>query len=184
MNWKKVNRQIHYWGSAIIIIPVIIVIGSGLLLQVKKEVTWVQPATVKTEARDLTLNFDEILTAAKSVKEAEISSWKDVDRLDVRPGKGVTKIRADNKWEIQIHNATAEVLAVNYRRSDLIESIHDGSWFHDAAKLWLFLPAAIILLVLSLTGLYMFLIVLPSKLRNGRRNRERLKTERIKAEAV
>ncbi|MFT4728045.1 MAG: hypothetical protein ACI9UN_002551 [Granulosicoccus sp.] len=31
MNWKKVNRQVHYWGSVIIILPVIIVIGSGLL---------------------------------------------------------------------------------------------------------------------------------------------------------
>jgi uncharacterized iron-regulated membrane protein len=180
MNWKKINRQIHYWGSAIIIIPVVIVIGTGLLLQVKKQITWVQPATVKTQIRDLTLNFDQLLTVAKSVKEAEISSWKDVDRLDVRPGKGVTKIRAKNRWEIQVHNKSAEILAVNYRRSDLIESIHDGSWFHDDAKLWLFLPAAIILLVLSLTGLYMFLIVFPSKLRNSRRKRAQINNKSAK----
>lgn len=179
MNWKKTNRQIHFWGSAIIILPVIIVIGSGLLLQVKKEFTWVQPKTEKTEARDLTLSFDEILLTAKTVKEANISSWKDVDRLDVRPGKGVTKIRAKNSWEIQIHNKTSEVLAVNYRRSDLIEAIHDGSWFHDHAKLWLFLPAAIILLVLTLTGLYMFLTVFPSKLRNRKRKRPGLQEKRI-----
>ncbi|OED37649.1 hypothetical protein AB833_22880 [Chromatiales bacterium (ex Bugula neritina AB1)] len=171
MNWKKTNRKIHYWGSIIIIIPVIIVIGSGLLLQVKKQVPWVQPKTEKTLARDLTLSFDKILLAAKSVEQANISSWKDVDRLDVRPGKGVTKIRAKNSWEIQIHNETADILAVNYRRSDVIEAIHDGSWFHEDAKLWLFLPAAIILLVLSLTGLYMFLISLPSKLRNRRQQR-------------
>jgi hypothetical protein len=175
MNWKKLNRQIHYWGSAIIIIPVVIVIGSGLLLQVKKQFPWVQPKTEKTQARDLTLSFDQILLAAKTVEKANISSWKDVDRLDVRPSKGVTKIRAKNSWEIQIHNDTAKVLAVNYRRSDVIEAIHDGSWFHDDAKLWLFLPAAIILLVLSLTGLYMFLIVFPSKLRSSRRKRQSLK---------
>lgn len=178
MNWKKVNRQIHYWGSVIIIIPVIIVIGSGLLLQVKKQFPWVQPKTEKTQTRELPLSFDQILLTAKSVKEAEIGSWEDVDRLDVRPGKGVTKIRANNSWEIQIHNETAEVLAVNYRRSDVIEAIHDGSWFHDEAKLWLFLPAAIILLVLSLTGLYMFLMVFPSKLRNYRRKKKGL-TEKI-----
>lgn len=169
------NRQIHYWGSVVIIVPVIIVIGSGLLLQVKKQFTWVQPKTEKTQTRDLTLSFDEILLAAKSVKKADISSWKDVDRLDVRPGKGVTKIRAKNSWEIQIHNETADILAVNYRRSDVIEAIHDGSWFHDDAKLWLFLPAAIILLTLSLTGLYMFLTVFPSKLRNSRRKKQNFK---------
>jgi len=170
MNWKKTNRKIHYWGSVIIIIPVLIVIGTGLLLQIKKQLTWVQPATVKTSVRDLPLNFSQILAVAKSVEQAEINSWKDIDRLDVRPGKGVTKIRAKNRWEIQIHNASAEILAINYRRSDLIESIHDGSWFHDDAKLWLFFPAAIILLLLSLTGLYMFCITLPAKLRNRKRN--------------
>jgi len=169
MNWKKTNRQIHYWGSVIIIIPVLIVIGTGLLLQVKKQLTWVQPATVKTSARELSLDFSQILEAATTVEQAGIKSWADVDRLDVRPGKGVTKIRAKNRWEIQIHNDSAAVLAVNYRRSDLIESIHDGSWFHDDAKLWLFLPAAVILLVLSLTGLYMFTVSLPAKIRQRKR---------------
>ncbi len=177
MNWRKFNRQIHYWGAIIIILPVVIVIGSGLLLQVKKQIPWVQPATVKTQARALTLSFDQILLVAKTIPEAQISSWKDVDRLDVRPGKGITKVRAKNSWEIQIHNKTAEVMALNYRRSDLIEAIHDGSWFHDDAKLWLFLPAAIILLTLSLTGLYMFLIAFPAKWRASRRNRERLKVQ-------
>jgi uncharacterized iron-regulated membrane protein len=181
MNWRKFNRQTHYWGAIIIVLPVLIVIGSGLLLQVKKQLPWVQPGTIKTQARDLTLSFDKILAVAQTVSQAEISSWKDVDRLDVRPGKGITKVRAKNSWEIQIHNKTAEVMGVNYRRSDLIEAIHDGSWFHDDAKLWLFLPAAIILLTLSLTGLYMFLIAFPAKWRasRSRKNRERLNAESV-----
>ena len=169
MNWKKFNRNVHYWGSAVIIIPLIIVLGSGLLLQVKKEVPWVQPKTMKTKERNLTLSFNEILKVAKTVEEADIKSWKDVKLLDVRPGKGVTKIRAKNNWEIQIHNKTAKVLAVNFRRSDIIESIHDGSWFHDNAKLWLFLPSALILLIITLTGVYMFLKMLPSKMSRKKR---------------
>lgn len=165
MNWKKVNTKIHYWGSAVIIIPLLIVLGSGLLLQVKKEFAWIQPKTMKTKYRDLTLTFDKILEVSKTVEEAKIKTWKDVKLLDVRPGKGITKVRAKNNWEIQIHNKSAEVLAVNFRRSDIIESIHDGSWFHDAAKLWIFLPSAVILLLLSLTGFYLFLKLLPSKMK-------------------
>ena len=165
MNWKKVNTKIHYWGSAVIIIPLLIVLGSGLLLQVKKEFAWIQPKTMKTKYRDLTLTFDKILEVSKTVEEAKINSWKDVKLLDVRPGKGITKVRVKNNWEIQIHNESAEVLAVNFRRSDIIESIHDGSWFHDAAKLWIFLPSAVILLLLSLTGFYLFLKLLPSKMK-------------------
>lgn len=165
MNYKKLNTKLHYWGSSLIIIPFLIVLLSGILLQVKKEFIWIQPKTVKTSYRDLSLNFDDILKAAMSVEKVGIKSWKDIKLLDVRPGKGITKIRTKDSWEIQIHNETAEVLAVNFRRSDMIESIHDGSWFHDNAKLALFLPSAIIMLMMSLTGLYLFFKLLPSKLR-------------------
>lgn len=173
MKLKKFSTTVHYWGSVVIIIPFLIVLGSGLLLQVKKEFTWIQPKTIKTKHRDLTLTFDRILIAAKTVKEAKIRSWKDVKLLDVRPGKGITKVRAKNNWEIQIHNESAKVLAVNFRRSDIIESIHDGSWFHDEAKLWLFLPAAIIMLFMSLTGLYLFFKLLPSKNKKRARKKEK-----------
>ena len=169
MNWKKINTNIHYWGSAIVIVPLIIVLCSGLLLQVKKEFEWIQPKTMKTEYRDLTLTFDQILEVSKTVKQTNIKSWKDIKLLDVRPGKGITKVRAKNNWEIQIHNQTADILSINFRRSDIIESIHDGSWFHDIAKLWLFLPSALIVLLMSITGMYLFLKRLPSK--NKKRKR-------------
>jgi hypothetical protein len=93
------------------------------------------------------------------VEEAKIQSWNDVDRLDVRVEKGVVKVRGKNRWEVQVDTHTGEVLHVAYRRSDLIESIHDGSWFHEKVKLWIFLPSGIILLTLWITGLYM--VILP-----------------------
>jgi hypothetical protein len=37
-------------------------------------------------------------------------------------------------------------------------SIHDGSWFHESAKLWLFLPVGCTLLLLWLTGIYLFFL--------------------------
>ncbi|HEX8363435.1 MAG TPA: hypothetical protein VF613_25165 [Longimicrobium sp.] len=61
---------------------------------------------------------------------------------------------------------TARVLHAAYRRSDLIEPIHDGSWFHEHARLWLFLPAGLTLFVLWLTGIYLF--VLPHWVRSRR----------------
>ena len=158
VNWKRLNRKVHKWGSIIIAVPLIIVLASGLLLQVKKQVTWVQPSTAKGVGKIPELTFDAILNIASTVPEAAISEWKHVDRLDVRPKKGIVKVRAKNSWEIQIDNKTGDILKVDYRRSDVIEGIHDGSYFHDAAKLWLFLPAALGLLVVWVTGVYLFLI--------------------------
>lgn len=163
-NWHRPLRQFHYWASAIVLITAPVVIGSGILLQLKKQLSWVQPPTQKGTSETLSVSFDSILETATTVAEAEITSWADIDRLDVRPGKGIVKIRANNHWELQLDSASGEILQSTYRRSDLIESIHDGSFFHDNIKLGLFLPSAIALLLLWLSGTYLFLKPLTKKL--------------------
>ena len=129
---------------------------TGILLQLKKDVDWIQPPTMIGEKiQNLSLSFDKILDISSSVGEANISSWEDVDRLDVRPNKGIVKVRAKNNWEIQIDTFTGEVIQTAYRRSDIIEKLHDGSWFNDKIKHWVFFPSGVILLGLWLTGVYM-----------------------------
>lgn len=158
IKWPKFNRKIHYWGSIICALPILIVLVTGSLLLLKKDFFWVQPATAHGIAGTPSVTMDEILSAAKSLPELGIQAWEDIDRLDIRPGKGIIKIRGNNHWEVQISQYTAEVLQVEYRRSDIIESIHDGSFFHDRVKLGIFLPSAIILLGLWITGMYLFII--------------------------
>ena len=157
-NWNKWTRKTHYWGSFIVLLPVLIIIVTGIFLQLKKDVVWIQPKTTTGQiSNDPSISFEQILDIAKTIKEAEISSWEDIDRLDVRIGKGIVKVRSNNRWEIQIDTHSGEVTQVAYRRSDLIEQIHDGSWFHDKVKLLIFLPSGIILFVLWITGFYMVL---------------------------
>lgn len=163
----KLNRRLHRIGALVSALPVLVVVVSGLFLQLKKEWTWVQPATVRGSTTELRIDWDAVLASAASVEEAGIEGWDDVDRLDVRPGRGMLKVRAKNRWEVQVDAATGEVLQASYRRSDLIESIHDGSFFADAAKLWVFLPAALILLGLWISGVYLWL--LPHLVRRRRR---------------
>jgi uncharacterized iron-regulated membrane protein len=52
--------------------------------------------------------------------------------------------------------ADGRILSSAYRRSDWIEQLHDGSFFGDWAKLWLFLPNGIVLLGLWITGAYLW----------------------------
>ncbi len=171
MKWhaRRDTRKIHRIGAIIIALPFLIVLVTGLLLQVKKDVSWVQPATQEGISTIPSITFDQILSVSKSVPEAEISSWDDINRLDVRPDKGMVKVRANNHWEIQIDTESAEILQVEYRRSDIIEAMHDGSWFADAAKYWIFLPTGVIILVLWLSGVYMYFIPTLNKRRNQKR---------------
>ena len=157
INWKKFNRKTHYWGSILCALPILIVIGSGVVLLLKKDVDWIQPPSTQGSGSEPSMSFEQILTVSKTVKEAKIQGWADIDRLDVRPRKGIVKVRANNDWEIQIDSQSNEILQVAYRRSDFIESIHDGTFFHETVKLWVFLPSSLILWVLWITGLYLFL---------------------------
>lgn len=168
MKFNLLNRKIHYWLSIGVAIPVLIVIVSGLFLQTKKQFTWIQPTEQKGKSKTANLSLPQILEISKNVPEAEIQSWEDINRLDVRPSRGMLKVFAKNHWEIQIDAETGEILQTAYRRSDIIESIHDGSFFHDNVKLLIFLPSGIILLILWLTGMYLF--ILPIWVKRKRKN--------------
>ena len=158
MKLSKLSRVSHRWGSIIALVPITIIIFSGIVLQLKKVSPYIQPPTQHGAGTEPAISFERILEVARTVPEAEIESWEDVDRLDVRPGKGVVKVRCKNRYEVQIDTETAEILQVAFRRSDLIESIHDGTFFHDQVKLWVFLPAGIVLAALLITGLHLFLL--------------------------
>ena len=169
-HWNKWTRKTHYWGAFVIFIPIIIIIGTGILLQVKKEINWIQPPTAIGKIKNNpSISFDEILTIAKTVPDAGIHSWEDIDRLDVRIQAGVVKVRSKNNWEIQIDTQSGTILQQAYRRSDIIESIHDGSWFHDKVKLWIFLPAGIVLFILWISGVYMLILPYTVKWKRSRK---------------
>jgi hypothetical protein len=152
------NRRLHRWGSIAVALPFLLVIVSGLLLQVKKQVPWVQPPEHRGAAGAPALALPDVLARVQAIPRAGIRSWDDVERVDVRPGKGLVKVIGHSRWEVQLDAATGAVLQVAYRRSDLIEQLHDGSFFSDAAKTWVFLPVAVIVLGLWVTGIYLFLL--------------------------
>ncbi len=170
MKLNLLNRKVHYWAAFAISLPLLIMICSGIVLQLKKYSSWVQPSEQIGIATVPTIGFEEILAACRNVPEAEVKTWADINRLDVRPSKGMLKVWAKNGWEVQLDSETGAVLQVAYRRSDLIEAIHDGSWFHDKAKLLIFLPTGVILLLLWVTGMYLF--ILPYIVRRRRRSKD------------
>jgi hypothetical protein len=157
MRFNVLNRKIHYWVTPIIALPLLAIIGSGLFLQVKKQWSFVQPPEQRSGASEPKIELSGILDALKSAPEANVQDWGDVDRIDIRPKKGLAKVLLKTGYEVQVDLADGRVLQTAYRRSDLIESIHDGSFFGgDYLKLGLFLPTAFGLLLMWLSGLWMF----------------------------
>lgn len=158
MRLNILTRRLHRWGAIAIGLPIVLVICTGLLLQTKKQLPWVQPAEQRTDATVPAVEWGYVLAAARGIPEAGVESWADIDRVDVRPGKGLLKVVTNSRWEVQLRLDDGTVLQTAYRRSDLIESLHDGSFFGDNVKLWVFLPAGLVLFALWLTGVWLWLL--------------------------
>ncbi|MCU0289672.1 MAG: PepSY domain-containing protein [Acidobacteria bacterium] len=164
MKFGKLNRKIHYWTGVIMALPALVIICSGIMLQMKKHWDWVQPTEHRGKGTVPNLDLEGILTVVKNIPELGVKEWNDINRLDVRPDRGLVKVWLHNGWEVQVDLGTGQVLHSAYRRSDLIESIHDGSFFAgNCSKLYLFLPTGIALLILLVTGLGMFRFLFPGK---------------------
>lgn len=172
------SRRLHRWGAIISAIPLLLVIVTGLLLQIKKQSTWVQPATSKGSGSVPTIPWESVLHIASAHPDANVQSWSDIDRLDVRPSKGIIKIQSKNSWELQIDAESGQLLSSAYRRSDWIESLHDGSYFSDGAKLWVFLPNGLILLGLWVSGGYLWYVHIAAKRKKKKRLSEKAKASK------
>lgn len=159
-------RKMHYWASIVIALPASILLASGLLLQAKKHWGWIQPPEQRGSVTAPQITTDSVLASVVAVPSLGVDGWDDVNRIDFRPGKGIAKVWLHSGVEAQVDLGTGAVLQAAYRRSDLIESIHDGSFFGgDWAKLGIFLPTGMILLFLWASGMWLFLLPIVTRRR-------------------
>ncbi len=172
MNLNLLNRKIHYWISFAFALPLLVILLSGLTLQLKKHWSWVQPVEQRGSAGVPAIGFDRLLAAAiEGVPGTQ--GWGDVHRIDVRPSRGLAKITLRNQQEVQVDLGTGAVLQVAYRRSDWLESLHDGSFFAgDWTRLGVFLPTGLALLWLLVSGLWMWWVPFGAARRREARKRQ------------
>jgi uncharacterized iron-regulated membrane protein len=95
-----------------------------------------------------------------------------LDRMDVRPDKGIVKFTFKKHYqEIQLDMTTGQLLSYGKRRSDLLEQLHDGSWIDRQLGSGFFK-----LIYTSVGGLALFLFTItgfwlwygPKRMRKGR----------------
>ena len=156
MKFNVLNRKTHYWIAGVLALPLIVIAGTGTVLQLKKHSAWVQPPEQRGSTTNPTVELSGILEALKKHHALGVEHWGHVKRIDVRPDRGVAKAWLHTDYEAQVDLGTAEILQIAYRRSDWIESIHDGSIFGDTVKLYVFFPTAIALVLLWIGGVWMF----------------------------
>lgn len=150
-------RKIHYWATAFVAVPLLVIVSTGILLQFKKHWSFVQPTERHGFEGPPRIDLQGILDSARGATVAEVASWDDIRRIDVRPDRGVAKVWTRSGHEVQVDLGDGSILQVAVRRSDLIESLHDGSFFGgDLVKLGVFLPVGASLLFMLFSGAWLF----------------------------
>lgn len=134
---------------------------TGFFLGWKKNVDLLQPPTQKGATTELMdwLPLDTLAVIAQAEFQSTFPEMgaNPIDRMDVRPQKGIVKVIFEKGWwEIQLDGSTGAVLSFAKRHSDWIEQIHDGSIISDAFKLGSMNLLGLGLLILIITGTWLY----------------------------
>lgn len=116
-------------------------------------------------------SLDEIARIADDAfQKAHPEIKNSVDRMDVRPSKGIVKVLFENGyWEVQVDGQSGAVKSIAKRHSDWIEALHDGSIVNDVFKLISMNILGVGLVVMIATGLWLWYG--PKRYRKLKRNR-------------
>ncbi|MDX2302958.1 MAG: PepSY-associated TM helix domain-containing protein [Microscillaceae bacterium] len=161
----RLFRKIHRWISIPLFIFFFLIGVTGLLLGWKKQILLL-PKTQKGNSIKSKnwLSIDTIQYIAARHAQHILKKDAQIDRIDIRPAKGVAKIIFLNHFtELQIDCTSGKILSVNRRNSDIIEKIHDGSiidyWIstaNDEVKLFYTTTVSLSLILLSISGFFLW----------------------------
>lgn len=145
------NRQLHKWLSIIIGVPIVFIIATGIFLQLRKPVDWIQPPLVKGSAKyEPSIQLEQVLSSVESVPAMQVEGWDDIKLLDIRPKQGTIKVRNLKELETQVDAKTGEVLQTRQRLNDIVSDWHEGN--NRFTRLFIYLPIKIGFLLIFITG--------------------------------
>lgn len=168
-SYRKWHRYIGVGLSALVLVSAV----TGLLLGWKKDASWLQPPTQRGAAESLAdwLPLHDIAQYATQALQDSIHVDIDIDRMDARPSKGIVKVLfTSGNWEVQVDAATGQALSIQKRHADWIEQLHDGSIVSSRFKLITMNVLGIGLVILALSGLWLWYG--PQRLKQLKRKKE------------
>lgn len=133
-------RKYHKWLGIALALFLLVSAITGILLAWKKDIDLLQPPTNKGVSKELStwMPVEELANIATEALYAAHPNLEGnaVDRMDIRPSKGIVKVLFDKGWwEVQVDGTTGEIKSIQKRHSDWIEALHDGSIITDWFKL-------------------------------------------------
>lgn len=166
----RLFRKIHRQTAVFLFVAFFIMAGTGLLLGWKKNSGGILLApTEKGTSSNMAewLPLDSLTNLAVTFLHDSVSASlsPEIDRIDVRPDKGIVKFTFTNHYKgLQVDGATGKILRVEQRVADLIEHMHDGTILdrifetgNGIFKLIYSTVTGLALLIFTITGVWLWL---------------------------
>jgi uncharacterized iron-regulated membrane protein len=154
------SRQVHKWIGIGIALFLALIAFTGFFLATKKRFPWMQPPPAegaKVASAGQIISVEQAVNAAFARGHTQLQKLEDVDRVDYRPGDNIFKVISNEGYiEVQVDGKTGQVLSDSFRNDQLMEDIHDLSFFAEFAHAWLLPLIAIGLLTMAITGIGIF----------------------------
>jgi len=154
-------RAVHRICGFIGALALILISLTGFLLALKGQVSAIKIPTQKgtkfVTQQDL-IHPSVVMEKAFALGIAELAEIGHIDRLELHLGKSVYKVTSKEGYhEVQVDGVSGKVLSVGKRNDQLLEDIHDLSYFHPSFRIWVLPVVATILFVLGTTGLVIYI---------------------------
>jgi hypothetical protein len=175
----RINRRIHKVVSITFVFFLLIIGVTAILLAWKKEMKLIpKTQSTKVEKPGDWISLEKMIIIGQTFMRDSIGKSDLIDRVDVRPDKGIAKIVFKKHFtEIQIDGFSGDILSINQRNSDLVEKIHDGSILDflmdsdsENSKIIYSTLTSLGLIFLCITGFYLWYN--PRKMKRLKNNQE------------
>ena len=153
-------RVLHRICGLIGAIFLIVISITGFLLALKGQFSAIKVPTQKgtqIASNQEILPPVAVLEVVFALGISELAKPQQIDRLELHLSKNIYKITSNEGYhEIQLDAATGKVLSIGKRNDQLLEDIHDLSFFNPAFRIWVLPVIATLLFALGTTGLYIY----------------------------
>jgi hypothetical protein len=156
--WARWMFYSHLWLGVVTTGIVLVICITGILLNHKRPLG-LMPDVPNESPGPLprSLPIAELAARAEAAVPAPVAQ-SGIDRMDVRPGDGLVKVRFDDRevHEVTVDLVSGRVLDVGLRNDVFLEKLHSGEIFGDG---WVLLSdvAAVALAVLLVSGIWLWL---------------------------
>lgn len=123
------TRSLHRKIGKAFFAFILLISISGILLGIKDEIG-LKPQTQSVEQNDNSkwISLKTIDSIGKVYAQTVLNLDPTIDRIDVRPNKGIVKILYKKHFtELQLNLQSGAILSVSTRGDHFIERLHDGS---------------------------------------------------------